>query len=158
MSAVRTAVPKDAEAIAACHVACWREAYGHLLSPEFLAALDPAERVRRWATTLDDTSRPTWVAEVGGSVVGFSGTCASRDAPPVRDVELRCLYLRRWHHGSGLGQELLEVAVTGEPASLWVAEGNPRARAFYARNGFTPDGARARLDQMEGLAEIRLVR
>lgn len=155
---MRTAVPQDAEVIAACHVECWREAYAQLLSAGFLATLDHAERVRHWVTVLDDTSRPTWVAEVGGGVVGFAGTCTSRDEPPVRVLELRCLYLRSGHHGSGLGQELLDAAVAGEPASLWVAEDNPRARAFYARNGFTPDGARATLEQMEGLAEIRMVR
>lgn len=44
MSAVRAAVPQDVEVIAACHIACWREAYTHLLSPEFLAALDPVAR------------------------------------------------------------------------------------------------------------------
>ncbi len=158
MSAVRAAVPQDVEVIAACHIACWREAYTHLLSPEFLAALDPVARARRWASFLHDTSRPTWIAELGGSVVGFSGTCSSRDEPPVRDVELRCLYLRQRHHGSGLGQELLEAALADRPASLWVAEENPRARAFYERNRFVPDGGRAALEEMQGIVEIRLVR
>jgi 2-(1,2-epoxy-1,2-dihydrophenyl)acetyl-CoA isomerase len=38
-----------------------------------------------------------------------------------------------------------------------VFEQNPRARAFYARHGFVPDGARA-TDDWTGLPEVRLVR
>lgn len=45
----------------------------------------------------------------------------------------------------------------GVPAQLWVAEEKPRARRFYERNGFTPDGARF-VDETLDLAEARLVR
>ncbi|HZI98715.1 MAG TPA: GNAT family N-acetyltransferase [Actinomycetales bacterium] len=155
---VRSAVPEDIEAIAACHVACWREAYADLLSAGYLAELDPADFRVRWAASLADPSRPSWVAEDDGRVVGFSGTCPSRDQPPVRQLELRCLYLRRDYQGGGLAQQLLDRALGDVAASLWVAEDNPRARAFYTRNGFRPDGARASLQQMEGLTEVRLVR
>ncbi len=48
-------------------------------------------------------------------------------------------------------------AVIGEqPAFLWVAEDNPRARAFYARNRFRADGAEVTEDI--GLTEVRLTR
>jgi len=39
-----------------------------------------------------------------------------------------------------------------------MAQDNPRARAFYARNGFTPDGARKVEPSWEDLTEVRLVR
>ena len=39
--------------------------------------------------------------------------------------------------------------------TLWVLEANARARRFYARAGFTPDGARHLLDDLGGVAEIR---
>ena len=76
----------------------------------------------------------------------------------MRPVELTTLYLRAARHGSGLGQELLDAVLGDRPASLWVAEDNPRARRFYARNGFAPDGARQTLALWEGLVEVRLVR
>lgn len=44
------------------------------------------------------------------------------------------------------------------PAFLWVAEGNPRAIAFYRRNGFIADGTRKIAPDWENLAEIRMVR
>jgi len=43
-------------------------------------------------------------------------------------------------HGSGAGQALLHAAVGDSPAYLWAADDNPRAEAFYRRNGFDPDG------------------
>lgn len=59
---------------------------------------------------------------------------------------------------SGSGQALLEAALpAGTPAQLWVAEQNPRARRFYARNGFAPDGVQVR-DAVLDLEELRLVR
>jgi GNAT superfamily N-acetyltransferase len=156
---VRPAVLADAAELAACHIACWREAYAHLLSAAFLSGLDVDVRRRQWEGWLAAPGAGThWVALVGGSVVGFAGARASRDDPPVREVELWGLYLRAAHHGCGLGQALLDAAVGDQPCSLWVAEDNPRARAFYARNGFVPDGARMVEPAWEGLAEVRLVR
>ena len=61
-------------------------------------------------------------------------------------------------HGSGTGQALLDAAIGDAPAYLWVAEDNPRAQAFYRRNGFVPDGAREVLAHAENLVEIRMVR
>ena len=65
------------------------------------------------------------------------------------------------HHGSGLGQQLLTQALAATastgPASLWVLRGNDRARAFYARNGFAPDGL-TKVHERSGAVEERWVR
>lgn len=156
---VRGAVPEDAPALGDVHVACWREAYVHLFSPAFLAALDVHQRRHRWARRLagPDPGQAI-VAVVDERVVGLAWTAPSRDEPPVRELELVGLYLLAAHHGTGLGQALLDAALGDRPASLWMAEHNPRASAFYARNGFTPDGARKVEPSREDLAEVRLVR
>jgi RimJ/RimL family protein N-acetyltransferase len=39
--------------------------------------------------------------------------------------------------------------------TLWVLEANARARRFYQKAGFTPDGARHELDDLGGVTEIR---
>ena len=68
------------------------------------------------------------------------------------------LYVLADHHGTGIGQLLLDAVVApGVPAQLWVAEHNPRARRFYERNGFLPDGA-SFIDERLNLAEVRQVR
>ena len=70
----------------------------------------------------------------------------------------RLLYLLAAHHGSGLGQRLLDAAIGDGPAFLWVAEDNPRARAFYSRNGFRWDGLQRTEPGFEDMAVVRLVR
>jgi len=156
---VRPATPDDAAGIGPCHLACWRETYGGLLSPAFFASRSPERFTANWAQLLGDpATAAVTVAEADGEVVGFAQAVPSRDTPPVRDEEVATLYLRTAQHGSGLGQALLDAVLGDRPASLWVAEENPRARRFYARNGFVPDGAREVVEAWEGLAEVRLVR
>jgi GNAT superfamily N-acetyltransferase len=54
----------------------------------------------------------------------------------------RAIYVRASRYGVGLGHRLLEAAIGDAPAYLWVFEANVRARGFYARHEFEPDGAR----------------
>lgn len=72
--------------------------------------------------------------------------------------ELDMIYQLASMHGSGSGQALLDATIADAPAFLWTAELNPRAQAFYRRNGFEPDGAREVRADWESLVEIRLVR
>jgi ribosomal protein S18 acetylase RimI-like enzyme len=153
---VRRSAPGDAAGIAAVHVRSWRETYAHLLSPAFLAGIDVDARTQMWQRALDRDPGRVHVADVDGEIVGFAAVRRPDDGP--RALELAVLYLLAAHHGSGLGQALLDAAVGDERAFCWVAEDNPRARAFYARNGFRPDGGRNVVEEWEGLAEVRLVR
>ena len=137
---VRPADVQDADAIAAVHVRAWQEAYAHLLPADFLAALDVDARAQRWRAIVTDPTVDVLVACVDGRVVGWASAGPGRgDAP--RDRELEGIYVLATHHGSGAGQALLDAAVGTDPAFLWVADGNPRAEAFYRRNGFLRDGA-----------------
>jgi GNAT superfamily N-acetyltransferase len=98
-----------------------------------------------------------WVAEVDGEIVGWANTSTGRDADGPRDLELEGLYVLDAHHGTGVGQALLDAAVGDRPAYLWVLADNPRARAFYRRNGFEPDGVE-HVDEEWEVLEVRLVR
>jgi GNAT superfamily N-acetyltransferase len=167
---VRLARPDDAADLVRVHLACWREAYGHLLSEQFLAAreADAERRTQRWREGIAGGDAP-WLAVADGAVVGLalavdpSAPVAARtdlheaaDQPP--GLELAMLYVLASHHGTGLGQQLLDAAVGSQPCSLWVAEDNPRARAFYERNGFRADGAHRTEPTFEDMAIVRLVR
>lgn len=155
MIAIRPAVVADAATIAGIQVTGWRETYAQLLSPGFLAALRPRTEMFRAGI---ERGAHVVVAELDGELVGyaFAGPAAEADAP--RDWALWHLYQYARVHGSGTGQALLDAAVGDRPAVLWVAEDNPRAQAFYRRNGFEPDGARMVAAEWEDLAEIRMVR
>ncbi|MBL0706112.1 GNAT family N-acetyltransferase [Sinomonas sp. JC656] len=160
------AVPADAEAILAVKDACWREAYAHLLPPEFLAhglGGDP-QRTERWRQLLaHDAAGRFALVRRRGRVVGFAGAGPARaedDPPRVDDLrELYTAYVLTEMYGTGAARAVVDRVLGRGPAILWVFEDNPRARAFYAKLGFAPDGA-GKLDEIGGrrLSEIRLAR
>lgn len=138
----------------------WREAYGHLLPEEFYdhGALDRRRTVWRRLVERPERSGRLFVAESGGEIVGVALAGASLDEHPVRELQLYSLYVISPYYGSGVGQALLDTVIGGEAAQLWVARDNPRAHAFYRRNGFTPDGAQKVDADLNDLVEVRLVR
>ena len=83
---------------------------------------------------------------------------AVRDDPPVRAVEVGSIYLLAAHHGSGLGQKLLDAAIGRRGASLSVLNQNLRAQVFYARNGLSPDGTDEIDDSFGNARDIRMAR
>jgi ribosomal protein S18 acetylase RimI-like enzyme len=155
---LRLAVPADAEAGAAMHNACWREAYGPYADPARLAErLADAERwVSAWTKQLAD-GPPRILAIADGEVVGFSVVGGNRDPDAPTPAELYALYTRAAWWGTGLGQRLWDAVRPDDPCSLWVLEDNARAVGFYRRQGFQPDGARELYDDL-GTWEIRMVR
>jgi GNAT superfamily N-acetyltransferase len=80
----------------------------------------------------------------------------------ARTGEVRSVYVDPTVVGAGLGSALLHAAVASlagagfTDAVLWVVEGNTRARVFYERWGWRPDGARKRTPvEDEHLDEVR---
>jgi len=153
---IRTAGPGDAEALARVHVRAWQESYSHLLSPGFLAALSVPRRRQMWEQVLASEQETCSLALAGGEVIGFCAVRSGSDGP--RDLQLWGLYLLASWHGTGVAQRLLDAVVGKRPCFLWVAEDNPRAHAFYRRNGFVPDGAREVAEDWEGMVTIRMIR
>ena len=149
----------EVEALAQLHARCWRQTYAHLLPPSFF---DDLLRSRRdfWTSLLarDPLPERLAVADKHGRPVGLALAGEPLGSDPARPLQLYLLYLDADHHGSGAGQALLDAVVGDLPAQLWVAVENPRARAFYARNGFLPDGARHIDAEFHDLEELRLVR
>jgi len=78
-----------------------------------------------------------------------------------RVAELYALYVHpaRWSTGTGralMDQVLARVSGAGyRSITLWVLQDNARARWFYERAGFAPDGARHELPDLGGVTEIR---
>jgi GNAT superfamily N-acetyltransferase len=156
---VRRADMSDARGIAEVHVQAWREAYAHLVSAGGLGRLSVDQRELRWNEIIPHPNAEIWVATDEGAVIGFAGAGTSLDADAPRDLELQTLYVLASHYGSAAGQRLLDAVLGDSPATLWVADDNPRARAFYARNRFRPDGT-TKIGPVAGteILEARLVR
>lgn len=157
---MRKATAADAEAVASVHRASWLETYAHLIPVDAIEERfrNHNARVARWIGIL--TNEDAYVAERDGRIVGWAvaGPGRADDAP--RDRELEGIYLLAEAQGSGLGQRLLDAVLGDAPAYLWVADGNPRAEAFYRRNGFARDGAVEQHPVVAGIAltAVRMVR
>ena len=160
---VRPAVPEDAVRLSEVRTQVWHEAYAGLMRAEYLASLDPAREVAEWVERLQtpEPGRVVFVGTADGRVVGMASAGPSRDELPDPPAEVYAVNVLAAHHGTGLGARLLDTAidaVAGDGAvSLWVAEGNARARAFYRRYGFAPDGRTKWLPDAE-VGLVRLVR
>jgi ribosomal protein S18 acetylase RimI-like enzyme len=154
---VRAARTQDAEAIATVHATSWRETYGRFVDDPDTSgwfAVDP--RIGMWRSYLEQGVLTTVVATIGDAVVGFASVQPVDDAEAARSEELTMLYVLADAHGSGAGQSLLDAVLGERPAQLWVAADNPRAHAFYRRNGFETDGAESSFGPIP--RTVRLVR
>lgn len=161
--AIRPATPADAAQIAAVHIASWREAYDGVVPEDFLAGLDAADRAEVWRQTLErvDRGQSVWVAEDEGRVVGFAHLGPSRDEDAERStMEIYSIYLEPHAWGRGIARELMRTVLAAVPVgatvTLWALDTNDRARHFYRRNGFAPDGVE-KMEEFGGehLREIR---
>lgn len=125
----------------------WRAAYEGLLAAETLAAMDEVRLARRWSETIEAPEGPQvrlWVIGRDDEVIGYSSTGPSKDADaePDRVAELYGFYVDPEAWGSGAGRWLMEhvlqdfIARGFDQATLWVVDGDARARRFYERGGW----------------------
>jgi ribosomal protein S18 acetylase RimI-like enzyme len=155
---VRIAIGADAEAVERIRIRGWQTAYRHVFPAEEL------ERLRvdtsRWQRQID-TPPFGWtifVAEDEQRIVGFVAVGPSRDGTP--GGELYAIYVDPDSWSAGVGRALIEhaeerLADDYDEATLWVLDDNPRARRFYERAGWTPDGA-SKLEERLGVAALEV--
>lgn len=160
---VRHASEADAAAIARVQVASWRVAYAGLFDEAVFEARGVLPRTRLWER-LPQLQPPVFVAERAGAVIGIAHGGPARVAGLDADVaELYVLYVDPDHWRGGVGAALLaavedNLRMRGFSAIvLWVLAENPIGRAFYARQGYEPDGAQI-THAGSGRLELRLRR
>jgi GNAT superfamily N-acetyltransferase len=116
--------------------------------------------VERWKWERE-THRLT-VAEQDGSVVGFTYVGPS-ETPGC--AELYAIHVEPGLVGTGVGRQLMDNALPqlaglgAERAVLWVLAANERARRFYDRAGWVPDGG-TRVEAVSGepVSQLRYTR
>jgi GNAT superfamily N-acetyltransferase len=149
---IREAVPADARAIAEIHVRAWQAAYRGQLPDEYLDGLSAEDRLEQHEWTIRNPRETwrLWVGEEDGRPTGFAVTGPSEDADAdERTGEVYAIYLEPDRVGTGAGRRLFAHAVEDlrargfRSATLWVLETNERARRFYERAGWMPDGTTA---------------
>ena len=147
----RNATADDAELMSRIGPETFTETFGHLYTPENLAAFLRNHSVENWRAELSDPRFTVRIAEQDGEAVGFA-----KLGPPGLPfevtgptVELRQFYVLQPWHGTGVAQALMawvleESRARGaEQLFLSVFVDNHRAQRFYARYGFEPVGTYA---------------
>lgn len=123
-------------------VETFRTAYAGFLSEAELAALDETALIAQWTTDSEshvygwfDDERLCGVCRLGPE---------THSAPAIGHIH--SLYVHPEQQGHGWGQQMLTAAedLLREQgfthASLWVFEGNAKARRLYEHSGWTPSG------------------
>jgi GNAT superfamily N-acetyltransferase len=180
---IRSASAADAAQVAAVMRDSWFAAYDGIIplaiidqatAPDGGARIRQSFRIRPWQRMIAAVTGGPAPASKAAEIVGYASFGPERDVLGMpwphprtqagRDgqvAELYALYVHPdwWSTGTGralMDQVLLKVRVAGyRHVTLWVLEANARARRFYQRAGFAPDGARHELEDLAGVTEIR---
>ena len=147
MLEIRPLTDADIDEVAAVHMRTWQAAYAGIVPAEFLDALKIEVFVARRRENKHGT---TLVAVLDGTIVGFAHLGPYREDDGSLDPghgELYALYVAPERWGTGAGRALIEAAEqelarTYRNVRLFVLEENHRARRFYERAGWRPDGFR----------------
>lgn len=148
---IRLAGPDDAAAVGAFGERSFRETFGPDNRPEDMDAYCRATYgLERQRAELVAPDRITLLAEVDGALAGYAQL---RDGPVPAyvtgpdPIELLRFYVDRRWHGQGIAAGLMEQTVSQarrrgrRTLFLAVWERNPRAIAFYRKQGFRDVGA-----------------
>ncbi|MDT8759014.1 GNAT family N-acetyltransferase [Sphingomonas psychrotolerans] len=148
MISYRDATAADLPAIDALFRESFIATFGHLYSPENLAAFLARFTPDAWAEEFATPGLAFRLAEDEGGLIGYCkiGPVTLPVAPGPDPVELRQLYLRERGKGSGAAQALMDWALATArargAATLWLSVyiDNHRAKRFYERYGFVDRG------------------
>ncbi|HEY0043910.1 MAG TPA: GNAT family N-acetyltransferase [Allosphingosinicella sp.] len=140
----RDATPADAPILADLGRRTFVETFGHLYTPENLAAFLLNHAPEKWAADLADPNLSVRLVEDKGTPAGYAKV-GPKTLPYEANgpaAELSQFYLLKPWHGSGIAQELMAWTLAearrrgAEELFLSVYVDNHRARRFYERYGF----------------------
>ena len=177
MAHVRYGSAEDAEAISRVRRDAWRTAYVGIITDEIIErATGVPDTGRERALFVSRPWRRTLVAEHTPvtEIIGYASFGPERDVDGAplpertgrdgrrrpRCAELYALYVTPARWSTGAGRDLMlrvleETRAGGYPRIiLWVLQENARARQFYERSGFRPDGRSYQPDWLGGVTEL----
>ncbi|HET7709476.1 MAG TPA: GNAT family N-acetyltransferase [Sphingomicrobium sp.] len=144
----RDATADDSAILAELGRATFTETFGHLYSPDNLAAFLVNHSPEKWRKELTDPAFAVRIGEAGGQAVAYVklGPPSLPFEPRGAPIELRQIYVLKPWQGSGAAAEMMDWVVAearrrgADELYLSVFTDNHRARRFYARYGFEEVG------------------
>jgi ribosomal protein S18 acetylase RimI-like enzyme len=151
MPLLRVARRDDVDQLSAVFLDCWRISYAEVMPASLVASMTAQKARSLWADALQRPNQTILAAtdEPPHAVVGFVGFQLQEDQTGY----VSSLYVSPRLQGGGVGRLLLSGAeqelrnAGARSARLWVFEENGPSRAFYARQGWKPDGRRETLPE-----------
>jgi ribosomal protein S18 acetylase RimI-like enzyme len=158
---VRAASADDAPAIARVHRESWRTTYGGILPLAVIASHAGDKSEGRWRNrlTVAGAGEATWLAERGGSVVGFASCGDARHKLEGLEAEIYALYVLQAEQRRGVGRELVRACARHFVLNghfgfyLWVLKAN-RARMFYEALGGQEIGQKSERLGLHSFSEV----
>ncbi len=149
--AYRNANAGDAEALAELGARTFTHTFGHLYRPEDLDLFLQNHSPQNWGRELNDPAFEVRVAEQDGKLVGYAklGPPHLPFEPRGEAAELRQLYVVEEMKGQGVADQLIRWVIErardkrADHLYLSVFTENHRARRFYEKYGFEPEGTYA---------------
>lgn len=150
MHMIRAATLSDADTLADLWASTFRDAYQGLHSPQDINAYCAANYTLAHAeSVLTDGKHECVIAYSGDAATGllvikWASCPVELDGP---SAELKQIYVSASEYGNGLGKMLFEKALSmlADKSIEWlwltVSDKNPRAKAFYEKNGFAYQGS-----------------
>ena len=150
---LRRGTVADASLLAELAARMFEETFGPDNDPEDMRLyLDGAFSVERQTQELADANSMVWIAEdASGKPIGYAllwRGSRSDGVDAARPAEIQRIYADRRWHGRGLGRALMSACLDQARAwrcdVLWLAvwQRNPRAIAFYEKEGFVKVGVK----------------
>ena len=147
----RTATADDAEALAELGAHTFTDTFGHLYQPDDLEIFLQNHSPENWDKELNDPAFEVRVAESDGKLVGYVklGPPHLPFEPRGEAAELRQLYVVEEMKGQGVAHALMDWVIDrardkrADNLYLSVFTENHRARRFYEKYGFEPEGTYA---------------
>ena len=147
----RLADGADAQALAELGASTFMHTFGHLYETSDVEAFLQNHSPENWDRELNDPAFEVRVAESGGKLVGYAklGPPHLPFEPRGEAAELRQLYVVEEMKGRGIAQSLMEWVIDrardqrADYLYLSVFTENHRARRFYEKYGFEPEGTYA---------------
>ena len=149
---IRKATPADAKPLTDLAYTTFWDAFAHhpKNAPEDLNHyMRQAFNLEQIAAELTDDNSIFLIAEIDGKPAGYAKLIVESTEDGItatRPIELSRLYSHQEYLGKGVGQNLMDAcfehAKTRGHDIMWLGvwEYNPRAQAFYTKNGFREVG------------------
>lgn len=155
---IRAAKSDDVEAIGQIRIDAWRAAYQDFLPADYLAALDPTANLNSLRSSLASREPPFLleVAEINGTIAGFSIVGPPRHEAEPETYELWALNVHPHFFRRGVGKALVEEALRYSKSrgasrmERWCIKGNVPAGHLYQGSGFALTGRKRTTTRLTG--------